>query len=210
MKLQHHHAASLLSLTYEGQETANRICQILTDMDALKSVQRIKPSDDWVTDHRYNNEQLLVKQAMSSVDYAEKAALELTEVTTRRKMSVTDEHLQLVINAQCLGVRLYRNLWELSLSDDDKKIMRNLIKKIAVFSVWEDLPTTMAGHSYERVSNSMDGVIAYQHAYGITFMEYKEGKAISGWTLLREALEQNVILARSSFDTAADNMSPAT
>ena len=199
-----------MSLTSEGRETGNRICQILTDMDALKSVQRIKPTADWVTDHRYNNEQLLVKQAMSSVDYAEEAALELTEVTTRRKMSVTDEHLQLVIDAQKLGVRLYRNLWELSLSDDDKKIMRNLIKKIAVFSVWEDLPATMAGHSYERVSNDMDGVIAYQHAYGVTFMEYKEGKATSGWTLLREALEENVILARSSFDTAVDHMSPAT
>lgn len=210
MKLQHYHATSFMSLTSEGRETGNRICQILTDMDALKSVQRIKPTADWVTDHRYNNEQLLVKQAMSSVDYAEEAALELTEVTTRRKMSVTDEHLQLVIDAQKLGVRLYRNLWELSLSDDDKKIMRNLIKKIAVFSVWEDLPATMAGHSYERVSNDMDGVIAYQHAYGVTFMEYKEGKATSGWTLLREALEENVILARSSFDTAVDHMSPAT
>jgi hypothetical protein len=206
MKLQHYHATSFMSLTSEGRETGNRICQILTDMDALKSVQRIKPTADWVTDHRYNNEQLLVKQAMSSVDYAEEAALELTEVTTRRKMSVTDEHLQLVIDAQKLGVRLYRNLWELSLSDDDKKIMRKLIKNIASFSVWEDLPATMAGRSYERVSNDMDGVIAYQHAYGVTFIEYKEGKASSGWTLLREALEENVTLARSSFDMAVDHM----
>lgn len=207
MKLQHHHAASLLSLTQEGQETANRICQILTDMDALKSVQRIKPSDDWVTDHSYNNEQLLVKQAMASVDYAEDAAMELTEVTVRRKMLVTAEHLQLVIDAQRLGARLYRNLWELSLSDDDKKIMRNLIKRIASFSVWEDLPSTMVGRSYERVFNEMDGIIAFQHAYGVTFMQYKEGKASSGWTLLRDALEENVVLARSRFDLAVNYMS---
>jgi hypothetical protein len=209
MKLQHHHAASLLSLTYEGQETANRICQILTDMDALKSVQRIKPSDDWVTDHRYNNEQLLVKQAMSSVDYAEDAALELTEVTARRKMAVTDEYRKLVINAQRLGIRLYRNLWELSLSDDDKKIMRHLIKKIAAFSVWEDLPATMSGRSYERVTNNMTGIIAYQHAYGVSFIEYKKGKASKGWTLLRDALEESVLLARSHFDLATAHMSPA-
>jgi len=209
MKLQHHHAASFLSLTYEGQETANRICQILTDIDALKSVQRIKPSDDWVTDRRYDSEQLLVKQAISSVDYAEDAAMELTEVTARRKMVATTEHLQLVIDAQRLGARLYRNLWELALSDDDKKIMRNLIKKIATFSVWEDLPATMAGHSYERVTNNMYGTIAYQHVYGVTFIEYKEGKASSGWTLLRDALEDDVVLARSKFNLALNRMAPA-
>jgi hypothetical protein len=207
MKLQHHHAESFISLTSEGRETGNRICQILTDMDALKSVQRIKP-EGWVTDLQENNEQLLVKQAMSSVDYAEEAALELTEVVTRRKMSPTEEYLQLVIKAQRLGARLYRNLWELSLSDNDKKIMRNLIKRIASFSVWEDLPSTMAGRSYERVLNEMDGTIAFQHVYGVTFMQYKEGKASSGWTLLRDALEENVVLARSRFDLAADYMLP--
>lgn len=207
MKLQHHHAESFLSLTSEGRETGNRICQILTDMDSLKSVQRIKP-EGWVTDLQENNEQLLVKQAMSSVDYAEEAALELTEVVTRRKMSATSEHLKLVTDAQRLGARLYRNLWELALSAEDKQIMRNLLKRIASFSVWEDLPSTLVGRSYERLFNEMDGTIAFQHAYGVTFMQYKEGKASSGWTLLRDALEENVVLARSRFDLAADYMLP--
>jgi hypothetical protein len=206
MKIQHHHTESLLSLTYEGQETGNRICQILTDMDAHKSVQRVRATYAWLPEHGIGKEQQIFKQAMSSVDYAEDAALELTEVTARRKMSATEEHLQLVIKAQQLGARAYRNLWEISLSDTDRYIMRNLIKKIAVLSVWEDLPATMSGRSYERVVNEMDGTIAYTHAYGVTFMDYKTGKAAAGWTLLREALEESVVCARSDFELAAQRI----
>jgi len=176
-------------------------------MDALKSVYRLRRVHAWLPEHGNNKEQQIFKQAMSSVDYAEDAALELTEVTARRKMSATEEHLQLVSKAQQLGARAYRNLWEISLSDTDRYIMRNLIKKIAVLSVWEDLPATMSGRSYERVVNAMDGTIAFQHAYGVTFMQYKEGKASSGWTLLRDALEENVVLARSRFDLAVNYMS---
>ena len=206
MKIQHHHTESLLSLTYEGQETGNRICQILTDMDAHKSVQRVRATYAWLPEHGSGKEQQLFKQAMSSVDYAEDAALELTEVTARRKMSATAEHLQLVVKAQQLGARAYRNLWEISLSDTDRYIVRNLIKKIAVLSVWEDLPATMSGRSYERVVNEMDGTIAYTHAYGVTFMDYKTGKAAAGWTLLREALEESVVCARSDFELAAQRI----
>lgn len=178
-------------------------------MDATRGVQRLNKTC-WADNPENNSEQLIVRRAISAVEYAEEAAMELTEVTARRKMFVTQEHLELTAKAAELGTRLYRNLWELSLSEEDKKNLRKLIRRFAVLSVWEDLPATMAGKSYQKVTNSMDGVIAYQHAYGVTFMEYKEGKATSGWTLLREALEENVILARSSFDTAVDHMSPAT
>ena len=206
MKIQHHQNESLLSLTQEGQETGDRICQILTDMDAIKSVYRLRRVHAWLPEHGNNKEQQLFKQAMSSVDYAEDAALELTEVTARRKMSATEEHLQLVSKAQQLGARAYRNLWEISLSDTDRYIMRNLIKKIAVLSVWEDLPATMSGRSYERVVNDMDGTIAFQHTYGVTFLDYKTGKAAAGWTLLREALEESVLCARSDFELALQRM----
>jgi hypothetical protein len=207
MKIQHHHQTeSLLSLTYEGQETGDRICQILTDMDAIKSVYRLRRVHAWLPEHGSSKEQQLFKQALSSVDYAEDAATELNEVIARRKMSATDEHQQLVVKAQQLGARAYRNLWEISLSDTDRDIVRNLIKKIAVLSVWEDLPATMSGRSYERVVNEMDGTIAYTHAYGVTFMDYKTGKAAAGWTLLREALEESVVCARSDFELAAQRI----
>jgi hypothetical protein len=203
MKIQHHHQTeSLLSLTYEGQETGDRICQILKDMDAIKSVYRLRRVHAWLPEHGNNKDQQLFKQAMSSVDYAEDAAAELNEVIARRKMSATDEHLQLVIKAQQLGARAYRNLWEVSLTDSDRILMRSLIRRIAVLSVWEDLPATMSGRSYERVVNDMDGTIAFQHAYGVTFLDYKTGKAAAGWTLLREALEESVLCARSDFELA--------
>jgi hypothetical protein len=64
----------------------------------------------------------------------------------------------------------------------------------------------MSGRSYERVVNGMDGTIAYTHAYGVTFMEYKSGKAATGWTLLREALEESVVRARSDFELALQRM----
>jgi hypothetical protein len=175
-------------------------------MDAHKSVQRVRAIYAWLPEHGSGKEQQIFKQAMSSVDYAEDAATELNEVIARRKMSATDEHQQLVVKAQQLGARAYRNLWEISLSDTDRDIVRNLIKKIAVLSVWEDLPATMSGRSYERVVNEMDGTIAYTHAYGVTFMDYKTGKAAAGWTLLREALEESVVCARSDFELAAQRI----
>lgn len=207
MKIQHyHHTESLIALANEGQETGNRICQILTDLDAYKSVQRIRGSYAWLAEHGSDREQQILKAALNAVDYVEDAALELTEVTARRKMSATEEHLQLVIKAQQLGARCYRNLWEISLTDNDRSIVRKLIRRVAEVSVWEDLPATMVGLSYEHVVNGMDGTIAYSHVYGVTFMEYKTGKAHTGWTLLREAFEESVACARSDFELAAQGI----
>lgn len=199
MKLQYAHAKSFLLLAHEGHETGNRICQVLTEVDAQKSVHKINQGrDPVVTSHREDDDGTIVRRATSAVVYAEDAAIELTEVTYRRKMTATEEHLQLIIKAQQLGARLYRNLWEVALNASDKKIMRNLIKKIALFSVWEDLPATMQGRSYERVSNEMFGTVAYEHVYGVTFMEYKAGQAVSGWTVLRSSLEESITVARSN------------
>jgi hypothetical protein len=203
MKLQYAHAKSFLTLNHEGQETGNRICQVMTAVDAQKSVQKIKLSSDyWHTSHRECPDQVIVRQATAAVVYAEDAATELTELACRRKMTITGEHLQLIQKAQQLGARLYRNLWEVALNESDKKIMRRLIKKIALFSVWEDLPSTMHGRSYARVSNEMFGVVAYEHVYGVTFMEYKAGQAVFGWTVLRSSLEKSVTLARSDEELA--------
>lgn len=205
MKLQYAHAKSFLSLTHEGQETGNRICQVLTEVDAPKSVQKIKLSDDaWVTAHRESEDSAIVRRATSAVAYAEDAAMELTEVTYRRKMSSTVEHLQLILHARQLGARLYRNLWEVAMDAEDKKRMRNLIQKIALFSVWEDLPSTLLGRSYERVNNGMTGIVAFEHVYGVTFMEYKAGQAVSGWTLLRSSLEESIALARANAELAEE------
>lgn len=175
-------------------------------MDASRSIQRIKLDVSPVA----QEEQQILKQAIACVEYAELAAMELAEVTARRKMLLTQEHVTLADQARILGLRLYRNLWELTLSDSDRKNLRCLIRRVASLSVWEDLPATMAGKSYDHVSNGMDGTIAYQHAFGVSFIEYKAGKAEFGWTLLRDTLEDNVLLARSASEAAAAYMLPVT
>jgi hypothetical protein len=203
MKLQYAHTKSFLLLTHEGHETGNRICQVLTEVDAQKSVQKINRGDDpLLTSRREADDGAIVRRATSAVVYAEDAAMVLTEVTCRRKMAATEEHIHLILKVRQLGARLYRNLWEVALNASDKKIMRNLIKKIALFSVWEDLPATMRGYSYTRVRNEMFGTVAYEHVYGVTFMEYKAGQAVFGWTVLRSSLEDSITVARSNVELA--------
>ena len=212
MKLNQHQHESFLNLTVEGEEVGNRVCQILADMDAVKSVQKMKATDysyAWTSEHRMNSDMSIVRQAMSSVEFAEDAIIELTEVTSRRKMVNTSEHLELALAAQQLGTRLYRNMWELALSDSDRKVMHQLLRRIASLTVWEDIPAPLSGRSYERVTNAMTGVVAYSHAYGVTFMHYKHGMSSSGWSVLRNTLEEAVAMARSGLSAAVEMLSPA-
>lgn len=204
MKINQYQHESFLSLAHEGQEVGNRICQILADMDAVKSVQKIAVPLSCNSDKDTG----IIRDAIAFVDYAEDAVLELTEVTSRRKMSNTLEHLELALKAQQLGTRLYRNLWEVSLSDGDRKVLRQLIRRVASLTVWEDIPSSLQGRSYERVTNGMSGTIAYDHAYGVTFMKYKAGQSDFGWSVLRNTLEEAVVVARSSFDLAAGFLAP--
>jgi hypothetical protein len=210
MKLQHYHAKSLLSLTHEGQATGNRICQILTDVDAFKSVKNINLANPAGIGYRANHESLLLHSAIAAVDYAEESATELIQVTSRRKIPVTDEYINLALKAQELGSRLYRNMWEIALSDRDRKAMRQMVSRIAQISVWEDLPAPLCGLSYDEVVNAMTGVIAYNHAFGISFVEYKNGLAATGWTVLRPTLEETVTLARSEMELASALLMPTT
>lgn len=212
MKLNQHQHESFLHLTVEGDQIGNRVCQILADMDAVKSVQKIKATDysyAWTSEHRMSIDMSIVRQAMSSVEFAEDAIMELTQVTRRRKMVNTSEHLELALTAQQLGTRLYRNMWEMSLSDSDRKVMHQLIRRIASLTVWEDIPAPLSGRSYERVTNAMTGVVAYNHAYGVTFMQYKHGMSSSGWSVLRNTLEEAVTMARSGLSAAVEMLSPA-
>jgi hypothetical protein len=205
-KIHQHQHESLLSLAAEGEEVGNRVCQILADMDAHKSVQRIKVADYSYASENTNIDQVIVRKAMSFVEYAEDAVIELTEVTSRRKMANTPEHLILALRAQQLGLRLYRNLWELALSEGDRAILRRLMQRTSTLQVWEDLPATCHGRSYERVTNGMNGVIAYSHAYGVTYMQYKRGVSIFGWSVLRDTLEEAVLIGRDILSLKAERL----
>lgn len=198
---------SFLALTDEGQEVGNRVCQILVGMDAVKSAQRIRDSDyAYASSEHMSIDMIIVRKAMASVEYAEDAVMELTEVTSRRKMANTPEHLTLALKAQELGNRLYRNMWELSLSQGDRAVLRRLLQRTSTLQVWEDLPSPCLGRSYERVTNSMNGVIAYSHAYGVTYMQYKVGEAIFGWSVLRDTLEHAVMVGRDVLSLNAERL----
>lgn len=200
-------AESFLALSHKGLEIGNRVCQILTDLDAVKSADKVKL--EYHTESRYQPlDQVMTRSAINAVQFAERAADELLEVTERRKMQLTQEYKFIAFTVRELGTRLYRNLWELSLCADDKKLVRALIKRIAAISVWEDLPATLAGLSYARVKNGMNGTIAFEHAYGVTFMEYKQGLAQAGWTVLRDTLEESLIHARYEMDYAVSLLTP--
>jgi len=205
--LTHHQAESFLTLSQKGQEIGNRICHILTDIDAVRSVNKVKTEEE-VNPMSSSVEQLMVRSAIYSVQFAEAAVLELMEVVKKRKMQVTQEYRHLESQTKEVGSRLYRNLWELTLTDGDKKLLSRLLKRIAIVSVWEDLPATLNGLSYDRVKNDMSGTIAYQHAYGVTFVEYKAGKASTGWTVLRDTLEDTLTLARTELDYAVSLLTP--
>lgn len=207
MKIQHHHQhESFLLLAHEGLEVGNRVCQILADIDAQKSVQRLYEHLQGIAMGDTDNEVTALRKAVFFVDYAEDAVIELTAVTQRRNMDNTEEHLALAKKAQQLGTRLYRNLWELSLSDSDRKNLRLLMQRTATLHVWEDIPSPLLNRSYERVTNGMDGVIAFDHCYGLTYMQYKQGQGVFGWSILREHLEESVVMARTSLSLVVDRM----
>lgn len=207
MKIQHHHQhESFLLLAHEGLEVGNRVCQILADIDAQKSVQRLSEHLKGIAHGDTDNEVTALRKAVFFVDYAEDAVIELTAVTQRRNIDNTEEHLALAKKAQQLGARLYRNLWELSLSDSDRKNLRLLMQRTATLHVWEDIPSPLLNRSYERVTNKMDGVIAFDHCYGLTYMQYNQGQGVFGWSVLRDYLEESVVMARTSLSLVVDRM----
>lgn len=201
------HAESFLALSHKGREIGNKVCQILTEIDAVKSVKRVRVTEEIAPPHT-SIDQIMVKSAIYAVQFAESATTELIEVVAKRKMQITQEYKLLAFTAQELGTRLYRNLWEITLSPGDNKLLRALIKRIAAISVWEDLPATQTGMSYAHVKNGMNGTIAFEHAYGVTFMEYKNGTANNGWTVLRDTLEESLIHARYEMDYAVSFLTP--
>lgn len=205
--LKQQHAESFLTLSHEGREIGNRVCQILTDLDAVKSVKRVRVTEEIAPPHT-PIDQIMVKSAIYAVQFAESATTELIEVVAKRKMQITQEYKLLAFTAQELGTRLYRNLWEITLSPGDNKLLRALIKRIAAISVWEDLPATLAGLSYTHVKNDMSGIIAFEHVYGVTFMEYKNGLAKTGWTVMRDTLEKSLMIARAEMDHAVSLLNP--
>jgi hypothetical protein len=205
-KIHQHQHESFLSLIHEGQEVGNRVCQILADIDAQKSVQRLSEHFQGIAYNNADNDITALRKAVFFVDYAEEAVIELTAVTQRRNMDNTEEHLGLARLSRQLGLRLYRNLWELSLSDSDRKNLRLLMQRTATLHVWEDIPSPLLNRSYERVTNGMDGMIVYDHCYGLTYMQYNQGSPVLGWSVLRDYLEESLVMARTSLSLVVDRL----
>lgn len=202
MKMKAPQAESVLCIAKEASEVNKKCREILETIEAKSAVSKISSRERYALSG--TQEEKLLRSAINEVDTAEESVLALQEVFSRRKMKKDTEHAQLFSAVELLCLRLYRVMWELSLDDGDKRNMREVIKKIANLSVWEDKPCGR----YEKVANEMTGTIAFAHCHGVTFVTYKLGKATSrAWSVLRNTLEEAVVLARTDIAAAVKLMS---
>lgn len=205
-KLVAEQAECLLCLGQESDTIYSTVSSMLSNVEAHSALAAIRKSDLYdINLSTLTPEEKMLKDTLNKVSVAEKAMQELKDVFERRKMPKSKTFLDLFYNMQRVADRLYRVIWEIGLNQTDSKNMHNLVHNIADISVWEDEPCG----KYERVTNEMNGVIAYKHCFGITFVEYKTGKATTkAWSVLRTTFEEAVLTARKDFREALQMCSP--
>lgn len=205
MKLSAKQAESLVSLFHEGCELGKKVCDILLEIEATKAWKYLKdrfPVRATEDDESKSLDRKILNDAVAAVEYAEDAALLFSEVADKRKMRIAGENQRLLNNIHTLSLRLYRNMWELSLEKKDRDNVRNLILQVATVSVWEDQPSEK--FTYEQVASAVfNGVVAFNHCFGITFISYKAGKVNgTSWSVPFNILEEAVLVARKDFTVA--------
>lgn len=199
------HAISLLSLARESDNARNKLCEFLARIDANKTMRQHSYVPEFAN---FGADETLLREAIYHVTAAEDAAEAFLDVAARRKMSLTQEHHKLLKKIDLMGHRLYRNMWEISLDRRDTNLKNKLLKSLSVLVIWEDSPCTLDRLSYEKLAAPLDGVVAYEHCFGVTFMRYDKGKAKGNcWTVLRHTLENSVAIAKENFSDAVNMLS---
>jgi hypothetical protein len=207
MKLKSRQAECLLSLTTECADVRQ---QIVTALDAVEARSAVKKIEEHVarylvSEEQHSMDECILRNAINAVDSVEDALMLYEETFARRKMEIGKSQRGLMNTVSCLSMRLYRTLWDLTLTSQDVENKNRLLGVIAALIVLEDAPCG----KYEKVANGMSGVLAFEHCYGVTFIEYHKGDATNrAWSVLRTTLEEAVAMARTDFPAAVKTLQP--
>lgn len=188
--ISYHHASTLLEVENKSWKVTDRIVKIMDEVEAYSAAAFIRGLP------RVSEYKVETHKAVNAVSTAEAAYDRLVDVFAARHMSTKSiEHLEqeLALCAQ----RLFRVLWDLGLTQEDAALVKSMLSNMGVVAtVWEDIPRAYTGGSYTPLVSPVTGVLVFHNCMGFTFMQYEEGKAITGWSASLDVVEQAIRTAR--------------
>jgi hypothetical protein len=197
MKLKLHHAQSLLLSTRDAKETIKRVESTLKLLDSEMPMRSTFSVRDKSPDSK------ILYEALNASELLDHATDKMNSTLCSRGVNISDEHRAIQAKQSEIFARIFRILWELTLSEKDDSNFKSLVKSFATLTVWEDAPCILQGLSYAEVVNEHTGVIAFIHCYGVTFVNYEQGKFKDrAWTVLHNTLQSAVIKARKDVKAA--------
>lgn len=208
-------AITVQEVETEALEILCIIINTLEAVEAYSAVSRIKenrsmshsyPSDQAV--EQFVDDGYRMRRSVEAVACMEFAEREMAGTFKRCKMSMEPHHA-LMQRADRASKRLYRVLWDLSKSVEDRGILISIADAVGVPShmrFWEDTPSTWSGRSYTQLRSPLSGMAMFSHCCGFTFIEYMYGKAQErGWSVPLETMEEAIVVAKNSGVVEAKN-----
>lgn len=100
-----------------------------------------------------------------------------------RSMSL-EPHTDTLSYLSVCDARFSAILWDMSLDAPKKdKLKRLLADNGTSLRIFEDVPAVLRGGSYEFLTTANTATIAFEHCYGFTFVEYKQGRMQGGYSM---------------------------
>ena len=200
MRLTYQQHVTLHEVTADCKEVVLLAEKTLLDIDAQAAALKVRADSAgvFVTYEKVKDMDIL-QLAREAVEVAESSVDAVVLIFNSRKMQDSANIKSMRSKVKLSSARLDRTLWDLAISNNDKDIVRALMRKIGVMiHLREDVPAPMRGANYESAEGDVTGLLAFSHAFGYTFIQYKEGKFNKGWSVPLEDMSNAIRVAKSA------------
>lgn len=167
--------------------------EVISMIDSPSTMAKLKEIDKVFVSYERTEDRDILRHASEAMNASEESLQLVAYIFNNRNMEASDAVRTLNKKAKITAARFDKTLWDLAISEEDKKIMRSLFNKLGVLiRINEDVPAPLVGRDYNSIKTDVSGLITFSHCFGYTFIEYKCGKAITGWSVAQESMEQAI------------------
>jgi hypothetical protein len=200
MVLKYHQHEALIELVQECQAINNGATEIADSVDAPSTSKKLRELNKvFVTYNRTSsNDREVVRHASEALQVGEESVDLVAMIFVQRNMSFSEAFNTLKNRIKVASARFDKTLWDVAISKEDKQILRGIMNRIGVLmSINEAIPAPIAGRSYDQINTDNNGIIAFSHCFGYTFVSYNRGKAEAGWSVMQRSMEEAIRCAKS-------------
>lgn len=191
MQLKYNEHVTLAEISADCKDVVLLAEKILLAIDAQKVCNELKARTksifiNWERTADIN----ILRHAKDAVEAAEDSLDTVVYIFSARKMDESEGVKAIRSRVKLSAARLERTLWDMAIPKNDKAIIKEMLNKIGVLMQFrEDVPAPLRGGSYEKTTTSINGLLAFSHAFGYTFVRYEKGQMEKAWSVPLEELQ---------------------